>query len=43
MINLAATSRMVEADSLLYGEYVTMSRRLVIAMRAWQEKLKAGQ
>ncbi|SBT04073.1 conserved hypothetical protein [Candidatus Accumulibacter aalborgensis] len=43
VLDLAASGRMVEAYSLLYGEYVTMSGRLVIAMRAWQEKLKAGQ
>lgn len=43
VLDLAASGRICEAYSLLYGEHVTMSGRLVIAMRKWQEKLKAGQ
>ncbi len=40
VIELAACGRPVEAYALLYGEYITLSGRLALAMRAWQEKLK---
>jgi len=30
---------MAEAYTLLYGEYMTLSGRLVLAMRAWQTNL----
>lgn len=39
---LAASGRVVEAYTLLYGEYVTMSGRLAIALRAWQAALRRG-
>lgn len=39
---LAASGRAVEAYTLLYGEYVTMSGRLAIALRAWQAALRRG-
>ena len=42
VVELAAAGQTAEAYGLLYGEYVTMSGRLAIAMRSWQETL-AGQ
>lgn len=41
VVELAASGRTCDAYGLLYGEYITMSGRLAIAMRAWQEKLRA--
>lgn len=43
VVELAASGRACDAYGLLYGEYITMSGRLAIAMRAWQEKLRATQ
>ena len=42
VVELAAAGQTVEAYGLLYGDYVTMSGRLAIALRAWKESL-AGQ
>lgn len=42
VVEFAAAGQTVEAYGLLYGEYVTTSGRLAIALRAWQESL-AGQ
>jgi len=39
IVELAAAGQMVEANTLLYGEYITLSGKLVQAMRAWQERL----
>ena len=39
IVELAAAGRMVEAYTLLYGEYMTLSGRLILAMRAWQASL----
>ena len=39
IVELAAAGRMAEAYTLLYGEYMTLSGRLVLAMRAWQASL----
>lgn len=43
VVELAASGRTCDAYGLLYGEYITISGRLAIAMRAWQEKLRATQ
>ena len=40
VVDLAASGRTLEAYGLLYGDYVTISGRLAIAMRAWQAKLR---
>ncbi|HRF04474.1 CZB domain-containing protein [Accumulibacter sp.] len=42
VIELAASGRPLDAYALLYGEYITMSGRLAIAMRAWQDRLKGS-
>ena len=39
IVELAAAGQMAEAYTLLYGEYMTLSGRLVLAMRAWQASL----
>ena len=39
IVELAAAGQMVEAYTLLYGEYMTLSGRLILAMRAWQASL----
>lgn len=39
IVELAAAGQMAEAYRLLYGEYITLSGKLVLAMRAWQERL----
>jgi hypothetical protein len=39
VVELAAGGQTVEAYALLYGEYVTLSGRLALAMRAWQARL----
>ena len=39
IVELAATGQVAEAYTLLYGEYITLSGRLILAMRAWQSKL----
>ncbi len=39
VVDKAAAGRTAEAYSLLYGEYVTLSGRLALAMRAWQQYL----
>lgn len=39
IVELAAAGQMVEANTLLYGEYITLSGKLVLAMRSWQERL----
>jgi len=39
VVELAASGRPLDAYALLYGEYITMSGRLAIAMRAWQDRL----
>ena len=36
IVELAAAGRVFEAYALLYGEYITLSGRLALAMRAWQ-------
>lgn len=43
IVELAAAGQMVEAYTLLYGEYMTLSGRLVLAMRAWQARLLGMQ
>jgi len=40
VVELAASGKTRDAYDLLYGEYITMSGRLAIAMRAWQDTLK---
>jgi len=40
VVELAASGKTHDAYSLLYGDYITMSGRLAIAMRAWREKLR---
>jgi hypothetical protein len=42
VVERAAAGRIVEAYALLYDEYVTMSGRLALAMRAWQQRLLKG-
>ncbi len=39
IVELAAAGRVAEAYTLLYGEYITLSGRLVLALRAWQASL----
>lgn len=39
VVELAACGKTVEAYALLYGDYITLSGKLALAMRAWQEKL----
>jgi len=39
VVERAAAGQAAEAYGLLYGDYVTMSGRLALAMRAWQENL----
>ncbi|WP_300452941.1 CZB domain-containing protein [Accumulibacter sp.] len=40
IVTLAASGRVVDAYTLLYDDYLTMSGRLAIAMRAWQEDFR---
>ena len=42
VVERAAQGKTVEAYALLYGEYVTMSGRLALALRAWQGRLLQG-
>jgi len=42
VVELAAAGQTAEAYGLLYGDYVTISGRLAIAMRAWQESVSRG-
>lgn len=39
VVELALSGKIFHAYTLLYGEYLTMSGRLVIAMRVWQSAL----
>ena len=39
IVELAAAGQVAEAYTLLYGEYLTLSGRLVLALRAWQTSL----
>ena len=39
IVEQAAAGQVAEAYTLLYGEYITLSGRLILAMRAWQSKL----
>jgi hypothetical protein len=39
IVELAAAGQVAEAYTLLYGEYITLSGRLILAMRAWQSNL----
>ncbi len=39
IVELAAAGQVADAYTLLYGEYITLSGKLVLAMRAWQENL----
>jgi hypothetical protein len=39
IVELAAAGQVAEAYTLLYGEYMTLSGRLILAMRAWQADL----
>jgi hypothetical protein len=39
IVELAAAGQVAEAYTLLYGEYLTLSGRLVLALRAWQASL----
>jgi hypothetical protein len=39
IVELAAAGQVAEAYTLLYGEYITLSGRLILAMRSWQSKL----
>lgn len=41
VVEMASSGRTRDAYDLLYGEYMTMSGQLAIAMRAWQDKLRA--
>ncbi len=42
VVELAAAGQAAEAYGLLYGDYVTMSGRLAMAMRVWQARLSMG-
>lgn len=42
VVELATVGQTAEAYGLLYGDYVTMSGRLALAMRAWQESLSTS-
>ncbi|MCM8611339.1 CZB domain-containing protein [Accumulibacter sp.] len=42
VVERAMAGQTVEAYALLYGEYVTLSGRLALAMRAWQARLLRG-
>jgi len=42
VVERAAGGQTLEAYGLLYGEYVTLSGRLALAMRAWQARLLQG-
>ena len=39
VVELAASGKKNEAYALFYGEYVTMSGRLALVLRAWQDRL----
>jgi hypothetical protein len=39
IVELAAAGQVAEAYTLLYGEYITLSGKLILAMRAWQASL----
>ena len=39
IVELAAAGQVAGAYTLLYGEYMTLSGRLILAMRAWQSSL----
>ncbi len=39
IVERAAVGQVAEAYTLLYGEYITLSGRLVLALRAWQASL----
>ena len=39
IVELAAAGQVAEAYTLLYGEYITLSGKLVLALRAWQASL----
>ena len=39
VVELAASGKKNEAYALFYGEYVTMSGRLALTLRAWQDRL----
>lgn len=41
VVELAASGKTRDAYELLYGDYITMSGRLAIAMRAWRDQLRA--
>ena len=43
IVELAAAGQMVEANTLLYGEYITLSGKLVLTMRTWQASLLGMQ
>jgi len=40
VLELAAQGKVFEAYRILYGEYLTMSGRLALAIRAWQKALQ---
>ncbi|HMV04662.1 MAG TPA: CZB domain-containing protein [Accumulibacter sp.] len=40
VLELAGQGRVFEAYRILYGEYLTMSGRLALAIRAWQKALQ---
>lgn len=42
VVERARAGHAAEAYSLLYGDYVTMSGKLALAMRAWQEALSSS-
>jgi hypothetical protein len=42
IVEKAARGQTVDAYALLYGEYVTMSGRLALSLRAWHERLLNG-
>ncbi|MBO3705596.1 MAG: CZB domain-containing protein [Candidatus Accumulibacter sp.] len=42
VVERAAAGEAAEAYTLLYGDYVTLSGRLALAMRAWQARLLQG-
>lgn len=43
VVELAAEGRSAEAYALLYGDYVTLSGRLAMALRVWQSRLLGDQ
>jgi len=41
IVELATSGKLLQAYSLLYGDFLTISGRLILALRAWQTELLA--